>query len=296
MGVMNEVAIVKGEQRRTNIVEVLRLLSPESWQGLEQAKTVLVKPNLVHHLSQLASTHVDAVRGVLDFLRPKTQAKIFIGDASYHGTKAVFRHFGYEQLPQEYPGVSLIDLNDDETIEGWYIKQDGSRASLQISKTAAQADFRINLALMKTHRDAGVSLGMKNWAVGIIIVPSTITSHGRKWSRAQYLHHQNPKAHAATMAEIFHTFPPFLTIIDAFHAMEGDGPTRGTLVEMKLALASTDTLAIDTMACHLMKINPGDIGHLAIAAQAGYGEGDEKKITLLGIQDIFSLIHPFVRP
>ncbi|HBK33906.1 TPA: hypothetical protein DEP34_04835 [Candidatus Uhrbacteria bacterium] len=290
------VALHKGIQRRTNIVQVLRLLPPESWQNLEQAKTVLIKINLVHHLFQLASTHVDAVRGVLDFFRPKTQAKIFIGDASYHGTKAAFRHFGYERLLEEYPGVVLVDLNDDETVEGWGIKQDGTRTPLRISKIAAEADVRLNLAVMKTHRDTGVSLGMKNWAAGIIIVPPSHTASGRKWARVDYLHHQGSQARDATLAEIFHTFSPSLTIIDAWDAMEGDGPTRGTLVETRFALAGVDTIAVDTIGCRLMNIHPGDIGHLAIAAQAGYGEGDQKQITILGTQDISSLIYPFAHP
>jgi len=293
---MAEVAIIKGENRRRNITEVLRLLPQEHWQGLGQAQTVLIKPNLVHHLYQLASTHVDAVRGVLDFIRPKTQAKILVGDASYHGTKAAFRHFGYEELSREYPGVELVDLNDDDTVEGWYVKQDGSHAPLRISRTAAQADFRINLALMKTHRDTGVSLGMKNWAAGIIIVPPVSTSQGRKWSRMAILHEQGFQAQSTTIAEVFHQFPPSLTIIDAFHAMEGNGPTRGTLVEMGMALAGIDTVAVDAVACCLMGIDPEDSGHLAIAAQAGYGEGDEKKIIFLGIQDFSHLVHPFVRP
>lgn len=271
-------------------------MPPDVLAGLVSARSVLIKPNLVHHLNQLASTHADAVRAVLDVVRSKTAAPVVIADASYHGTKAAFRHFGYENLPGEYPDVRLFDLNDDATVPGTYVKRDGSLGPMGIAKTVAESDFTVDLTVMKTHRDVGVSLCVKNWTIGTWVAASSIGLSGRIWARAPYLHAQGNDAHHETIAELLRQTKPDLCVVDAFLAMEGDGPTHGDPVEMKLALAGTDAVAVDSIGCRLMGIDPSGIRYLALASQRGYGVLDETRIDVVGETDWKRSIKFFVRP
>ena len=48
-------------------------------------------------------------------------------------------------------------------------------------------------------------------------------------------------------------------MIDGFRAMEGNGPCNGTPVDARLALASLDPLAMDTLATKLMGFDPRQI-------------------------------------
>ena len=292
---MPQVAIIHGENRRDIVRRAIEALPEETFAKLASARSVVVKPNLVHHLNQLASSHVDAVRGVIDVIRSKSSAPIIVADASYHGTKAAFRHFGYENLPKEYPDVRLFDLNDDETVPGTYLKRDGSLGEMGIAKTIANADFTVDLTVMKTHRDVGVSLTVKNWTIGTWVAKPRIGVTGRYWPRFPYLHEQGNDKHHETIAELLRQTKPDLGVIDATLAMEGNGPTRGTPIAMDLALAGTDLVAVDATACRLMGIDPASIRYLALASQRGYGVMDEALISPIGEADWKRYAKEFVR-
>jgi len=75
---------------------------------------------------------------------------------------------------------------------------------------------------------------------------------------------------------------PDLGVIDGFVAMEGNGPASGTPVDARLALASLDPLAMDTLATKLMGFDPTQIMYLAAFAEAGMGQGDLDKMQVLG--------------
>ncbi|MBU0645868.1 DUF362 domain-containing protein [Patescibacteria group bacterium] len=293
---MSYVSVIKGNDRRENVRQALEALPASVWDKLKIARTVLIKPNLVHHQNQLASTHVDAVRAVMDAVRARSQARIVVGDSSYHGTKPAFRNFGYENLPNEYENVRLFDLNDDETVPGYFMKREGSKGEMGFSKTVAEADFTVCLTPMKTHRDVGVSLTTKNWTIGTWVPEARIGLQGRYWPRWMYLHAEGPEAHNSTIAELLHQHRPDLAVLDAFLAMEGDGPTKGEPIKLDLALAGDDCVSVDRMACELMSIDPYDIGYLVMANQRGYGIMDKSRIELSGETDLSSLKKEFKKP
>ncbi|HBP00100.1 MAG: hypothetical protein UU48_C0015G0017 [Candidatus Uhrbacteria bacterium GW2011_GWF2_41_16] len=293
---MSSVAFVHGEKRRQNMMRVFELILPSVREKLRSVSSVFIKPNLVHHLNQFASSHVDAVRGLLDVLRKETQVPVMIGDASYYGTKAAFRNFGYERLVEEYPNIQLIDLNDGETIPGFYVKIDGSHGEMGYAKQIADAGFTINLACLKTHRDTGVSFSIKNWTLGTWVVPPTPGAYGPHWSRAVFLHHQHPWAFHQTIARLLEQHAPDLSFIDGFFGMEGEGPTHGTLVEMGVALAGTDAIAVDLAACQLTGFDSNEIGYLVFAREKRYSEGRSFDVSFIGDQDFFSYKKVFQKP
>lgn len=293
---MNTVSLVKGDRRALNIKQSLDLIHTDTESSLKEAKQIFIKVNLVHHLNQLASTHVDAVRGVLDYLRQHTDASVLVGDASYHGTKAAFTNFGYENLQDEYKNVTLVDLNDDETIPGFYIKKDGSKGEMGFSKMVSECDFTISLALPKTHRDTGVTLTVKNWAIGTWVVEALYGSAGKYWPRWPYLHDQGRWAHEMSIAKLLGQHTPSLSVVDGFTGMEGDGPTNGTAIDQQIALASCDALLLDIIACKLMNVNPSDIGHLVLAAEKGYGVSNISEVKVVGDVKISDVKKSFIKP
>src|SRR3989338_11056728 len=99
---MINVALETGENRRQTIKKALVGLGEYFVVKCRDAQSIFVHVNLIDHEIQLACTHVDAVRGLLDVIRERANTPIIIGDAGYRGTKAAFRNFGYEHLEREY--------------------------------------------------------------------------------------------------------------------------------------------------------------------------------------------------
>ncbi len=276
---MTKVAMITGEQRRKMVREAIDALGPEAVTRFRQAKQILIQPNLVHHELQLASTHVDAVRGVLDQIRIYTDAPVIIADGAHYGTKAGFRNFGYENLLEQYVNVSLVDLNDEEVFEQAISEGDQSTV-VRRPRIVRDCDLRIAVTPMKTHHEYGASLSVSSWAEATMIVPSRVGAQGRVWSRAPWLAAQGDDATHNLLATLFEKLPCHMTVIDGILAMEGEGPVEGTAIPMGVVLASLDPVAADTVAVTLMGFDPQAIGYLQILAERGVGNNDMSKIDL----------------
>ena len=272
------VAVIHGEYRKRNIDQALSLITEDVVEQLRSASSVFIKPNFVSSTNQLASTHVDAVRSVIEFVRKYTQVPIVVGEAGYRGTKSAFRNFGYENLMNEYQGVELLDLNDDDTVQldtldplrqgfggqAGVNPSEGNddRKGVKISKTALEADFKIVIANLKTHDTVDVTMAVKNWAVGTLVVEPKISANGKVWSR-DIMHRNDPEYTHDMISTLYAQNKPNMAVIDGFMGMEGQGPASGDPVEMKLALAGSDPIAVDRIAAKLMGFNPDQIKYLS---------------------------------
>jgi uncharacterized protein (DUF362 family) len=105
--------------------------------------------------------------------------------------------------------------------------------------------------------------------------------------------HQSHAVLNLNLAKLAPLVMPHLAVIDGFQAMEGNGPTQGTPVPLRLALASVDALAADTVATSLMGFDVDDIGYLHYCKEMGLGVGDLASIELVGNTTIEECKHPF---
>lgn len=279
-----EVILETGSERRKVIRKAVEALGEELFSRCREAWTILIKVNLVDHQIQLASTHIDAVRGLIDVLQIYSPAKIYIGDAAYRGTDAAFRAFGYEHLLKEYNNVELVDLNEDEVEQGYSIRRDGTQNPIRMSRLAKNADLKISLTPMKVHADAGMSLGVMNWTLGTWVVPSRVSATGRVWARWPWLDEEGPEAYHRTIAELYKQSRPDIAVVDGVVAMEGEGPVRGSAVEMGVVLAGFDPVAVDAVATTLAGIDPSQIGYLSLCHDAGLGSIDLTRINVPPMQ------------
>jgi len=269
-----------GQERRKPVRKAVEALGPDLFERFRDAQTVLIKVNLVDHACQLACTHVDAVRGLLDVVTVYSPSRVFIGDAGYRGTRGAWQRFGYENLEREYPQVVLVDLNEDEHVDGYTMRRDGSKNPIRRSKLAGDADMTISLTPMKIDATTGVSLSVQNWTLGTWIVPSRVSATGRVWARWPWLDEEGPTAHHKSIAELYKQLPCDLAIVDGVTAMEGEGPVRGTAVPAGVVLAGTDAVAVDSVAATLMGFDPSQIGYLHFAHEAGLGSINMSQINV----------------
>lgn len=274
---MAHVALIAGELRRNAVHDAVLGLGDALRERVKLAKSILLKPDVGHYELQLAATHVDALRGVLDALRTMTDAPIVIGDAGHYGTLQGFRHFGYERLLTEYAGVTLRDLQEGETAEQEIQGLQG-KIVVRRAKEALHAEVKISLAMLKTHAQYGACLSVANWAEGTWIVPPRQTIAGRVFTRAPWLAAEGNEGAHNLLRQLYTFAPADVAIIDGFLGMEGEGPTDGTAIHVGVAVASMDPLAADAVAATLMGIDPHAVAYLHGLAEAGQGTIDLAKM------------------
>ncbi len=273
-----DVTLVKGNDRREIVYQSLKMIEDDVLSSIGDKK-ILIKPNMVATNYSLCATHPDAVRAILDFLSPHYKKQIIIGEATAFGdTFDGFKNYGYLPLEKEY-NVKLIDLNRApfryHYVFGW-----GNRPlRIRIVSTFFDPDtYIISAARMKTHDRVVTTLSLKNVLLGSPV------SDGRGNDK-ELMHTTGRAVNTVLHYNMFHLAQqiyPDLAVIDGFEAMEGEGPTMGTPFDARIALASRDPLAADTLATKIMGFDPTRIMYLSAMNQAGMGQGDLDKINILG--------------
>ncbi len=137
---------------------------------LKTKKYVVIKPNMVSTVNQLAATHADALRGMLDFLAPRFKGPVVIAESSAGRTDDGFNNFKYTALPAEYKSsaMQLIDLNDEGKYEVIPIL-DANLHPIPVRLAARLLDpeaYVICAGCMKTHNVVVATLSVKNMCLG----------------------------------------------------------------------------------------------------------------------------------
>ena len=275
-----KVGLVKGNDCRDIVYQALKKIEGEVLASIGDKK-ILIKPNFVSTNRQLAATHVDAIRGILDFLRPHYKKQIIVGEStpSRGGTFEGFKNYRYLALEKEYD-AKLVDLNTQPWQYRYVIGRSNRPIPIRIISTFFDPDmYIISAAKMKTHDRAVTTLSLKNVLLGAPLSDSKgndkrLTHTADNFSREAVLHYN--------MFHLAQEIYPDLGIIDGFEAMEGNGPVSGTPVDARIALASLDPLAMDTLTTKLMGFDPSQIMYLTSMAEAGMGQGELGKIEVLG--------------
>ena len=226
---------------------------------------------------QLAATHADAVRGILEFLRPHYKQEILIGEAapSQEGTMAGYEHYGYQDLVKEYK-VKLVDLNQGAYQYRYTIGEKNAPVPIRICSPFLDPKlYIISAAIMKTHGYASVTLSLKNMLLGAPLKGDKNQMHRGPHGEPDDIIHFN-------MFHMAQEVYPDLAVIDGFTGMEGDGPSRGTPVDSRIAVASLDPLSADVLSARLMGYDAKKILYLSAMTEAGMGQGNLEKITVLG--------------
>jgi uncharacterized protein (DUF362 family) len=160
MAEMTRVALVHSDNRRGAIAQALHLIRDDLKAAV--GPDVLLKPNLVSHRRQVASTHADALSATLDALFAAGARQITIAEGATNAT-AGFDAFGHRREVAGRP-VRFFDLNREETAWDPLILSaiDGTPLEARVSRTVAASACRVSLALMKTHVISTATMSLKN--------------------------------------------------------------------------------------------------------------------------------------
>lgn len=313
------IAVAQGDDRRANIRAVLEQLDHEmAWSEVER---LLIKPNFVATDRQLPSTHPDALHALLDFVRARYSGPITIAEGSaLASTWQAFHHFGLPEMAQRYD-VTLLDLNSDDTIAVQVYDRHLRPMTLRLARSVVESDCRISIGPPKTHDTVIVTLALKNMIMGSLVnrrvaghphahehrSPTGLVRLVQRVTHSWLLQRLLARLHIGERSDkiaMHQSYPvinlnlamlapwvmPHLAILDGFEAMEGAGPVHGDPVPWRVALASTDALALDCAAARLMGFEPLEVGYLHYCARLGLGHADAPLASHI---DPASVQHPF---
>lgn len=155
-----KVALVKASSRRQAVRQALELIADDLRRQVRS--DVLIKPNLVSHRSQLASTHAETLEAALDAVTAAGATRVTIAEGASDAS-AGFQRFGYPRIVGDRP-VRFLDINREESC--WdpleLTAVDGMTHVARVSRTITTSPCRVSLALAKTHVTSMVTLSLKN--------------------------------------------------------------------------------------------------------------------------------------
>ena len=232
---------------------------------------VLLKPNLLGGFApeRAVTTHPAVVRAAI-LLVKEASGRVVVGDSSAMASlPQAIRGAGLAPVLEE-TGAELLDFTepDEFDVPGYKIAP-----RLTLAKALRQADVLITLPKLKTHAQMTFTGALKN-QYGCI--PGALKS---EW----HFRLQRPEWLASLVLDIHRATRPALAIMDAVVGMEGEGPTSGTPRHIGALLAGTDLAAADTLACHLIGLDPQRVPLLVAAREQGIGQTDLEHIQVAGV-------------
>ena len=279
------VALTSGPERRKNVYNALMAVDKDLQPKLKTRKYVVIKPNFVNTVNQLAASHVDAMRGILDYLSERFHGPVVIAEASAGDTWQGFENFKFTALPAEYKRqqVKLIDLNEEAKFERIaLLDQDLHIVPVRLAARLFDPEaFVISSAMLKCHNTAIATLSIKNMALGAPI--HYASKETTRWNDKRKYHVGLRQTHYNMLLTVQRLAPSWgASLIDGFEGMEGNGPNSGTPVPSRLAIASMDFVAADRIGAECMGIDPEWMGYVKYCGELHLGQYDANKIDVIG--------------
>ena len=282
----SSVAFTTGTERRQMMFEVMKPFESEIKAALKK-KQLIIKPNMVVTNTPLCATHPDALRALLEFIKPMYKGQIIIAESSSSVNSAEgFKAYGYLDLAKEF-NLKFFDMNTESTGTPVYIvDRDLHLDKIQASNVLTDPNnYVISLSRLKTHNTVIMTGAIKNLAMAAPLNPGTVAGAARPISYKRNMHSGGSRFLHYNIFVMTPYVKADFAIIDGLEGMEGNGPISGTKVDHKIAMASFDPVAIDSMAARLMGIPLEDVGYLNYLAAGGIGNIDKAKIDIIGGKD-----------
>ena len=261
---MSDITIIYG----TNAAEMTYTLLKDAAveKRLGSGGNVVIKPNLVGAKSAAegATTHPEIVEGIILFLKDHGVKSPLIAEGSWIGETTVrsFEHCGYTILAKKH-GLKLLDTKKDKTV-----KKTVGNLTLEVCETFLNADFLMNVPVLKGHCQTTLTCCLKN-------LKGCIPDGEKRRYHNIGLH--RPIAALNTILR------PNLHVVDGICGdptfEEGGNPVTANRI-----LLGTDPVRLDSYGATLLGCDPAKIDYLRFAAEYGLGKPFDASTTVRELQ------------
>ncbi|HNU79328.1 MAG TPA: DUF362 domain-containing protein, partial [Bacillota bacterium] len=276
-------AIVDAAKSDNCVEDVLNMI--EAPKIIGQGACVVITANMVDNKPASTGTvvHPDLLRKVIRYAKEFNPSRIVVAAGSGGApTQQVFEEIGFNRIIREEE-IEFMDLNYGPYIE---LKLNHDIIpSIKINKLCEEMDVHISFTPIKMHKEATVSLGIKN--VALSWPPAEI--HGMPKKKLGI--HEDLHNFIAAMGEVV---PIDITLLSGMNGMIWTGPSDGKAVSSNLIVAGTDPVAADAVAARMMGLLPQAVHYLFELHRRGLGQADIKKINMKGVpivqaEEMFSM-------
>ncbi len=276
---------------------------------VNEGETVFIKPNMVtipwansaNVFTRGECTKTEIIVATAEECLKAGASLVYIGDCSHLFTfdwQNAITLDGTTDLVQEayrlnnlYTGNIILACLENDSPEFVDIPSRTYLNKIAVSSLVTNADRVISIPVAKTHSNAQLTLGLKNFIGVTSLQRHASMVNNSHWDRGSSFDHSSPQAIGQIYLDVVDAVKPDLTIIDFSIGIEGDGPTSGSggiTVNMLdrlgswLVLASTDIMAADATAARIMSHNITNTIQLGMGFDMGLGEIRENSIEIIG--------------
>ncbi len=213
-------------------------------QFVKPDEHILVKPNFLSAAlpEQAVTTHPAVIRAMLRILAEEGCTNVLYGDSPGHGSSAAAAaKLGL--APENTYGAAAADMSQERRVE---FPEGLTAKEFYFCREVTEADAIVSLCKMKTHALERVTGAVKN-------VYGLVCGYRKAAGHVKY---PNASIFARMLADIQRCVKPRLHIMDGIVAMDGNGPGSGDPVPMNVLLFSQDPVALDTVFCRLVHLDP----------------------------------------
>lgn len=245
---------------------------------------VLLKPNMLSAKPPESGiiTHPVILEAIIRLVQ-EAGGEVWMGDSPsgvVKGLNVYWEKTGYGELAKRC-NVRLCNFEKEGTVK----KVIGNR-TYHIAKSVIDADVVINVPKLKTH-------GLTLFTGAIKNLYGTLPG----FQKANFhKHYPNPTHFSQVIADVYACVQPTLNIMDAIVCMEGNGPSTGDVKSAGLILASTDGIALDSVASQLIGFREDEVDVIRFAGESNYGVSALERIEVLGVPVSEARADRFVLP
>lgn len=228
---------------------------------VKKGDTVLIKVNAAFASppSLCATTHPDVVRETVKMCLEAGASEVRVTDNPINDPASCFRLSGIQAATEESGGKLYFPK------EGYFRETTVKGGSLITRWPLLYEPFKgvdklIGITPVKDHHRSGASMTLKNW-YGLL--------GGRRNIFHQDIHN--------IIKELGMMATPSLVILDGTQTMMTNGPTGGSLSDLKetnVMIVSTDPVAADAFGATLLEKTPSDLPFILKAADKDVGTAD----------------------
>lgn len=244
------------------------------WGGIETLASadepVLFKANLLKRSKpeQAVITHPALMESIAEYFREKGYEHLSYGDSpGTESLKKVAADTGMAKA-MERQQVNCGDFDHGIRVDH---PQGHLAKSFVLAKEVAKRPAVINVCKMKTHALERMTGAVKN-------MYGCISGFNKAAGHTIY---SDADSFARMLIDLNQCIGPRFCIMDGIVAMEGNGPGSGTPVDMKVILMSDDFVALDSVCCHLMHVDPSLVPTNVHGEQMGYGTWHSENIRVV---------------
>jgi len=282
---MYDVAVVRYREPLESLREAVELA--DGLAGVARDSKVFIKPNLCmwrdtdfpkYGVLTTARLIEDMVlllkeRGVRDIT--VLEGVVEIEKRSESTLELVARGMGLDLLAKRH-GVKTLDVLKESFAK---VTVDG--VTLSVNRDVLDADFLVNMPVLKTHSQTMLSLGIKNLK-GMVGIPSRKRCHSTDPEK-------DLNYHLARLPEVFR---PSLTVIDGIYSLERGPLITGRAYRSDVIIASRDVVSADKVGAVVLGFDPGSVPHIALAAGEAGRPRDLSDVDVKGDVDIKTVLKP----